>query len=266
MKRARSTAYPVLDLAAAYRILRQDLEDLGAAELDRDEIARKLGYNDALGGLVARKIGALVHYGLLVRRGSRYGLSPLGLRLQNLDIHDTEFPSAIRAALEHPVLFRAILDRHRATGRVPHSLAAELESFGITEKASADAEEVFRSSALFAGVIDTEGTFSSGHASSSPTLPALEEQRIEPLSGAQESEGIPLLLPRGKKAFLVLPKSFDGNDYVALKESFLATYRILPGHLEIEIPKRVEGNTQGKAKSSESGQTLPFEKRKKRPI
>src|SRR5690349_8145864 len=110
MKRERSTAYPVLDLPTAYRILRRDLSDLGTAELTRDQLAKRLGYQAAVGGLAARKIGALVHYGLLNRRADRYGLSPLGLRLQSLDLDSSEFPSAIRAALERPALFRSLLE------------------------------------------------------------------------------------------------------------------------------------------------------------
>jgi len=260
MKRARSTAYPVLDLAAAYRILRQDLAGLGAVELDRDEIARKIGYNDALGGLAARKIGALVHYGLLVRRGARYGLSALGLRLQNLELHDIEFSSAIRAALEHPSLFRMILDRYKNAGRIPHSLAAELAAFGITEKASADAEEVFRNSALFAGVLDTERVLRvSSRSAIEPSTEALRD-------GGEESSGtveLPLILAKGKKGSLVLPKPFLADDYIALKQAFLALYKLLPMHLEIES-RNSESEPRAKPKAENQKPLLPFQQRKKR--
>lgn len=266
MKRARSTAYPVLDLAAAYRILRQDLEGLGAAELDRDEIAKRIGYNDALGGLAARKVGALVHYGLFVRRGSRYGLSPLGLRLQNLDIRDAEFPSAIRTALEHPLLFKAILDRHRAGGRIPRSLAADLAAFGITEKASADAEDVFRSSALFAGVLDTEGIFSPAPMAKSAALPPPETHYDLGASKARDSEEIEisLLLSKGRKGKLILPQPFGAQDYLALKEAFLAQYKLLKRHLEIEIPATRKNDARAKTKPQDSSLPLRFHGGKKR--
>jgi hypothetical protein len=266
MKRARSTAYPVLDLASAYRILRQDLAGLGTTELNRHEIAKKIGYNDALGGLAARKIGALAHYGLLVRRGSNYGLSPLGLRLQTLDIHDAEFLSAIRAALEHPSLFRAILDRHRTAGRIPHDFAEEMAAFGITEKASADAVEVFRNSALFAEVLDTEGVFLSEPA----VAPSHLLQSIQPTESScygsdvnkeyERQINIPLLLFNGSKGSLVLPRPFGANEYLALKESFLAVYKILPAHLGFEIPAKGRTEVSAKAEPQESKPPLHFTK------
>jgi hypothetical protein len=270
MKRARSTAYPVLDLAAAYRILRQNLAGIGTAELDRDEIARKIGYIDAQGGLAARKVGALVHYGLLVRRGSRYGLSPLGLHLQGLDIRDAEFHSAIRSAFEQPALFRLILDRFRSVGRIPPSLPLELETFGITKKASSDAVEVFRSSALFAGVLDTEGFFNPALAA--PSSISSTQEAKPPAQEPEEDDGVTvterevekvkvvLILPRGRKASLVLPQPFDIDDYRALKDSFLSIYKLLPAHLEIDISEKQGSGSHGRGKSPESTPPLRFRK------
>lgn len=265
MKRARSTAYPVLDLAAAYRILRQDLAALGSAEFDRDEIAKKIGYHDGLGGLAARKVGALVHYNILVRRGSRYGLSPLGLRLQDLDIRDVEFSSTIRAALEQPTLFRMILDRYRGVGRVPGSLASDLAALGITEKASADAEQIFRNSALFAGVLDTEGVFSS------KPIASVAAEVVQNENGKIDTEisntiEIPLILRKGRLGKLILPQPFSAQDYLTLKNAFLSAYELLPEHLDIEVPEKPEDETRGKAKSQESRSPLRFQDKKRQKI
>jgi hypothetical protein len=263
MKRARSNAYPVLDLAAAYKILRHDLAGLGAAELSRDEVAKKIGYHDAIGGLAARKVGALAHYGLLVRRGGKYGLSPLGLRLQTLDIHDAEFSSAICAALEHPTLFRAILDRYGVVGRLPHSLAEELAPFGITENASEDAAEVFRNSALFAGLLNTEGVLRSGPlVLPSPVLPLSDVSPIYDSNGNKESDQIeiPLLLPEGRKGSMILPRPFGETDYRALKESFLAAYKLLPTHLGIVISSARENGSSARVGFQKSKPPLPFPK------
>jgi hypothetical protein len=269
MKRERSTAYPVLDLATAYRILRQDLAGLGTAELDRDDIARKLGYQAAWGGLAARKIGALVHYGLLNRRASRYGLSPLGLRLQNLDLGDPEFSSAICAALEHPTLFKALLGRYRELGRLPTNFAQELAKFGITERASADVAAVFRDSALFAGVLDTDELFRSKAMRSTPVSPALkppQEQESLPEKGRlQESSEdwyeFPLLLSNGKTGYLMLPTRMEPDDLVALKDALGSIRKRLPMHLGAGVqPARGETNTAA------SKPPLKFQRRRKKNI
>lgn len=256
MKRERSTAYPVLDLATAYRILRQDLAGLGTAELDRDQMAKKLGYQTAWGGLAARKIGALVHYGLLNRRANRYGLSPLGLRLQNLDLGDPEFFSAICSALEHPTLFKALLDRYRDFGKLPTNLAQELATFGITERASADVAELFRNSALFAGVLDTGELFhseamrpapvSSSSKTSRKNGPPQENSRVQ--ESSEDWYEFPLLLSDGKTGYLMLPPNMESNDVGALKIALSAIYKLLPIHLGTKIVQRARGETDATSK------------------
>ena len=263
MKRERSTAYPVLDLATAYRVLRQDLSSLGAVELDRAEMAKRLGYQGASGGLAARKICALAQYGLLDRRAGLYGLSPLGLRLQVLDIGDTEFPSAIRTALEQPPLFKDILDRYRSAGSVPRDLAEELVDFGITQQASTHAAKVFESSALFAGVLDTDRSFRTGVAriASVPPPPVHTPQSTGfPPSDTQEWDEIPLLLPNRRQGTLKLPRPFSTTDYIALKRAFYLAYTALPEHLELQLPPK---NSKSTSKSYSSDSPLRFSGRRK---
>lgn len=260
MSRERSAAYPVLDLAAAYRVLRQDLWGLGAVELGRAEMAKRLGYQAAEGGLAARKVGALVQYGILDRRVGRYSLSPLGLRLQALSLGDAEFPSAIRAALEHPTLFKEILRRYQRPGKVPRDLAPELADFGITQRASAQAAEVFRSSALFAGVIDTDGFIQESpekevSASVLSQTPG-NDRSIEELD--EEWDEIPLLLTKKRQGVLRLPRSLEPGDYFALKDAFLAAYKLLPQHLGLQVSSK--RRTETKPRSSSSPLHFPHRK------
>lgn len=261
MTRERSTSYPVLDLAAAYRVLRQDLSGLGSIELSRDEMAKRIGYQGALGGLAARKISALVQYGLLDRRVGLYGLSPLGIRIQAMELGDASFPSAIRSALERPPLFKEILRRYQESGKVPQNLATELSDFGITQRASDHAAEVFRSSALFAGVIDTEGIFQDGSERTVLTgglLPVSESAFQQSGDLSQEWDEIPLLLTNKRTAFLRLPTSLTTEDYLALKDAFLGAYKLLPKHLGLQLSSK--GTEKTKSRGPESPLRFPGRK------
>jgi len=247
MTRERSHAYPILDLATAYRILRNELAGMGTSELQRDAIAERLGYRTALGGLAARKVGALVQYGLLNRRAASYGLSPLGMRLQRLDFGDAEFSSAILTALEKPVLFKSILGAFRKTGSIPANLADELAVFGIKAGARNDAAEIFLESALFAGIINIDGVFLA-----EPLLPKEPNKNVLPRDDkAEVDEGwheLELLLPGEMRAYLKLPRPFRLEDYNFLWKSFQALYGLLPEYLGLERP------SEGLAKESiESG-------------
>jgi hypothetical protein len=241
-KRERSANHPSLDLATAYKLLHRELQGLEAAELSRDGLAKKLGYTNGAGGAAARKIGALVHFGLMDRRPGHYGLSPLGLRLQSLNLDDPEFPSAIRAALQNPVLFRNILDRYRPPGFIPDDLSSQLAVFGIQEAARDQAARVFRSSALFARVIDSDGRFCQGAAippESTDLQSSSAADRLEEVVSVWSE--VPLMLTDGKFAWLKVPRHMTTEDFTTLGRVLLVTYNSLPEHLGFDRPKEEEG-------------------------
>jgi hypothetical protein len=266
MKRERSAAYPVLDLATAYRLLCQSLRGLGTAELERSEMAKALGYQGAIGGLAARKIGGLVHFGLLDRRGGRYGLSPLALRLQKLSSRDSEFPSALRAALEHPTLFKAILERYRNSERLPPSLDKDLASFSITERASADVEEVFRKSALFAGVIDTDGLFLKRQKSIETPPPEIQpiERTVSNAPGGVKWHRIPFMLANKRQAILKVPEDMTTEDFVALGKVLFSNYEALPDHLGFKRPEPVAQSEASELKVAQRPVSLHEVRERKR--
>src|SRR5262249_29168984 len=118
-KKERSRAYPLVDLQVANELLRTKLTALGEASVDRDDLAKTLGYSSAQGGVAARKIGALVQYGLLTRQSKLYRMSRLGRQLLSLKAGSPDFKSALQVALEGPMLFRQLLERYRPEGRLP---------------------------------------------------------------------------------------------------------------------------------------------------
>lgn len=218
MKKERSRSYPVLDLGLAYEILVVRLARLGSSRLDREALAEILGYSSAGGGIAARKISALVQYGMLDYRDDLYELSPRAHRLQSFEAGSEEFLTAVRVALEKPALFKSILARYRPLGRIPEDLARVLtEHYGITARASEDAEAVFIRSAQFAGVLDAEGHFR--EAPKSPARPVREFVAPSPPQ-ATEIPRLPFPLPikGGRAAGLQFPPEMTGRDLEILEK------------------------------------------------
>ena len=237
-ERERSRAYPVIDLETAYRLLSEDLSSLGSESLDRETLAKRLGYETGGGGVGARKIGALVQYGFLDRHAGKYSLSLKGSSLQKIRRGTQKFQLAIESALESPSLFRGIFDRYRRVGKVPENLAAILvRDYRITERASHEAASIFLRSARFAGVLDAEGCF--------------RENRVSPVSEEEEThsshesriEPVTVTLTNRRKAYLTVPDVMTEEDLELLEEGlqFLLEKGRLRKYICIE-PQPAEGN------------------------
>jgi hypothetical protein len=237
-ERERSRAYPVIDLETAYEILSKDLRSLGSESLDREALAKRLGYETGGGGVAARKIGALVQYGFLNRHAGKYSLNLKGSGLQKIRREAQKFRLAIESALEHPALFRWILDRYRRVGKIPENLAVILaREYGITERASYEAANVFLRSARFAGILDAEGCFLDNRES-----PAGEEEEALPKPEFR-IEPWEITLTNRRKAYLTFPEVMTDDDVEMLEEGL--QFAIEKGRLRKYLritPKSAEGN------------------------
>lgn len=155
---ARSKAYPVLALEPAVDAVLTVLEELGKGAHDRDSVAQALGYGKGH-GLAARKVAALVQYGLLTLSQAGYAPSPLAERLWH-PVDANERNHALVEACTSPTLFHALLQRYAEDGQVPGALRNILvREYGITSKAATDAAKNFIESARFAGLLDGENRF-----------------------------------------------------------------------------------------------------------
>ncbi len=259
MKKERSRAYPILDLGSAQEILRGRLADLGNSRLNRDALAEILGYSSGKGGVAARKASSLVQYGMLDCQSGHYQLSRLGHRLQGLSTGTEELFRVIRFALESPVLFRSILSRYRPQGRIPEDLARVLtEHYGITERASEDAEGVFIRSAMFAEVLDAEGRFLEASASPAPPrreLAPLLERRIDAPSGPESPkppEGYPVPLTAGRVATLEFPPQVSVEELETLETKLLSDIQSGWLWVYLGLKKPVANPAQGSAEKQDS--------------
>jgi hypothetical protein len=218
VKKERSRSYPVLDLGTAYEILVGRLKSIETSSLDRDALAGVLGYSAAYGGIAARKISALVQYGMLDYRDGYYVLSPRACRLQSCENGSKEFLSALQVTLEKPTLFRSILSQYRPVGRIPEDLARVLtEKYGITARASEDAEAVFIRSAIFAQVLDVEGQFR--EITKSASLPEKEfASSAAPRREEAPRPALPLPVDSYRSASLTLPPNMTASDLEILEK------------------------------------------------
>lgn len=159
MTKKRSRAYPYLDLETAVGLLGPVIRNVAHDWVDRDLLGQALGYASGSGGNAARKIAALVQYGLLERRSGQYRLSPLARRMGRSDPKDSLSADYLRRAFYNPALFRAILSGIQVEGHLPTHLDEMLiRKHGITDSASGRVAEVFRRSGEFAGVLLPDGT------------------------------------------------------------------------------------------------------------
>ena len=206
----RSRAYPILSLEEARRLVQEILVGLGEGTFSREVLGEALGYSNAHGGPGARKIAALVQYGLLRRKAGMYSPTELARR-----IAAPGSEVALRQALCRPPLFAALLDRYTPQGRVPSRLGGVLwRDYGITRKASRKAADTFCRSARYAGVMDRDrallpaaSAIESGDRGASPV------QRTESLAVPTTSEQrFELALTGGRVARLFLPLGLCRRD------------------------------------------------------
>ncbi len=235
MSKQRSRAYPGVPLGVVCGLLREKLQTMGSGWMERTALAVLLGYQTGEGGIAARKIAALVHFGFLERLERGYRLSDEGKRIQRVGEDSQEFLDAARLALKKPVLFFGILTRFRSGGHIPRQELRRVltEELGITEQAREEAVEVFVESARFARVLDYDGNFLESVADGREALPP-----TAPGSSLAALKKFEILL-RGKSAWLEFPTDMDRSDLSVLADVIPNVLSQIKIYLKIEDPKEI---------------------------
>jgi len=210
--------------------------EVGKGSHDRHSMAKALGYKSGV-GLAARKVAALVQYGLLKRAPKgRYEPTELADALLHPRT-DTEYTETLTRAFESPALFFDLLQRFRDDGRIPNQLANILvRDHGITRDASETAAKSFIESARFAGAIDENNDFVAGGADDADLENEddvderlLDEDNEPPEQVAIKNEqGPKLRIPGGRRTYplsvaggeahLVVPTPLSGADLAKLRQ------------------------------------------------
>lgn len=251
---ARSRSYPVVALREAVVAMQAIDREVGKGRHDRDAMAKALGYNSGV-GLAARKVAALVQYGLLERAGEgQYEATELARALLHPRT-DAEFRETLGRAFGGPALFSGLIDRFRPEGRVPNQLANILiRDHGITRDASEDAAKNFTESALFAGAIDANNVFiGSGDRAADPVESETADERTNERAEPHDDAPAPRMpmrgtrIPAGHRSYplsvgggeaqLVVPTPLNRADLQKLRQGVDLILRLL----ELDVGEEAEG-------------------------
>lgn len=167
MKKERSRAYPAIPLGEALARIESINKNLGInGQFNRESIAIGMGYT-SLNGASARRVAALVHYGLLNRDKDQYYLSQLAKQYL-LPVNDGDKDEAIREAALSPTLFAEIYESFKGQVIPKQFVNRLIQEFGIQQKAAPDVEKIFKSTVEMAGIMQSNGILSS---STTPIAP-----------------------------------------------------------------------------------------------
>lgn len=151
ISRKRRTTYPSATLKQAIELTQKIVESgLGKGPYTRQVITHTLGYSEA-SGLIAAKMAACVHFGIMTNNGSGYRLSSLGESL--VDPTSENYKYNLCRAVNIPVLYAQLIADYNN-----HLLPRNLENllmkhYNIDETVVPKVARVFRASLEYAGAL-----------------------------------------------------------------------------------------------------------------
>jgi hypothetical protein len=171
--------FPYSDLERSVMLARF-VHDLGGQS--RVEIAQLAVVMDqsASGGTFRGRLYAAKMFGIIDTEGGEAWLTPLGLKI--LDI-DTRVAAKAEAFLNIP-LYKAMFEKYNGYALPPPAaIERQMETFGVPQKQKERARQAFSASVNYAGFIATNGRFSKP-AIPARVLPGAEEEPETTLSEA----------------------------------------------------------------------------------
>jgi len=151
-KNDRSSPYPSQAIDKAVGSITQLRDKLGAGPFNRELAAKALGYS-GVSGTSSMAIAALVHYGLLERRGDVYVVSELAENIMTPRSEGERQMSLVKAA-RHPKLFNMLLDRY-ADKSVPTMLDSVLvRDYNINRRVAPSVKKNFIETMMAVGLLE----------------------------------------------------------------------------------------------------------------
>lgn len=147
----RSPAYPLVDLEKAIPLAQKLNEKFQDDAFSRDNAVTELGLQK--GGDAFRKIAALVHFGLINRKGSRYNLTSLTKQIIFPGDDEEIKQIAIESAAKNPKLYRNLIVSYQGK-QLPTALYHRLiTSEGFNQSVAEKVAKDFKKSMEFAGIL-----------------------------------------------------------------------------------------------------------------
>ena len=212
IKKERSTAYPGIALEQAVTISKKLIESYGKSPFSRENAVQALGFK--AGGSSFTKVAALVHYGLLARKGNSYENSGLGERVAYFQ-SDEDLKGAIAQAALTPRLFTTLANDY--SGRAIPGLLKNIliTQHKINRNVADDVATIFKDSLEYAGLY-VNGIV----ASVTDLIPAESKESISPQT-AMPSNSKPVMFSREASA---MPKIPAGMQSVTLPSGIVISY------------------------------------------
>ena len=191
----RSPAYPSIDLERAIPLIQKLNEKFSDDVFSRDNAVEELGLQK--GGDSFRKVAALVHFGLINRKGSSYNVTPLAKQILFPGDDQGTKIEAIENAARTPKLYKTLIISYQGK-QLPTALYHRLitqEKFNqsVAEKVAKD----FKKSIEFAGILKNGIVVDSGGDIT------IEDVKIEqPGLSSEETVESMVKQPRDQKAVL----------------------------------------------------------------
>lgn len=225
----RSVAYPSVTLGDAIDFTTKLREALGKGPYSRNEAAKALGHAK-LSGPAARKVAALVHYGLLVRSGNAYNQTQLAQDII-MPLSDEQKNEAVVKAVRSPRLFEKLIQKYGGQA-LPTMLQNVLVREGVSESAANEVVRIFTESIKHAGLL-VNGVVS--------TVPVFSEEVSE-----EEETSAPMPVSSGiNPQRVATPRPFVANN-----DEFVFDFK---GGIKLIIPKNTstsEAIADGELKSA----------------
>ncbi len=152
IKRQRSTAYPQIPLKEAVEYSAELLKNYASSGFDRESAAEIMGHS-TLSGPAACKVAALVHFGLIERKGSAYKIADLTKRICN-PLDEREKQEALLEAVNAPKLFMTLIEEYGGKAVPPALNHVVSRNHGINPKVADKVVQLFKDSTEFAGVYE----------------------------------------------------------------------------------------------------------------
>lgn len=205
----RSVAYPGVALGEAVEFTTRLRTSMGKGPYSREQVAKALGHPN-ISGPAARKVAALVHFGLLERAGNAYSQGALAQEIV-VPLSEEQKQAAVRRAAFMPKLFSTLYARY-AGQALPNMLANIIVRDGVSEGAAKEVVKIFTESMIFAGLLEngilksdaSTVETASAHDQPDPTATAPKVPAVRVAAGSSDqfefefAGGIRLLVPRNK--------------------------------------------------------------------
>lgn len=149
-KKDRSTAYPAIPLVEAIDYSKKLITAYPKSTFDRESAATSMGYK-TLSGASAPKVAALVHYGLLDRKGNAYKNSDLAERILHYSTEEDKTEAILEAA-KHPKLFESLIIEYSGRAIPPTLNNILVRQYKISLKVAEVVVKIFKDSLEFAGL------------------------------------------------------------------------------------------------------------------